>query len=278
MLSYVGMDGLLDLLAGRNENVSLDAAALQLATIEHPGLDPEPYIALLDSHAAELGERVDDETSGEDFVRLMNDYLVEELGFRGNEKDYYSASNSCLNMVLTERTGIPITLAVLYMEVGRRLERPVYGIGLPGHFLVQYDDKEFSTFIDPFNGGRLLFEQECLELTKQVIGYDASSDSSVLLPVSKRHIVIRMLNNLRAVYFKQQNPEKSAAVLDLLITAEPTAAEAYKHRGVCRSQMELFKGARTDFEMYLRLEPQASDRGEVEAQIERLKRWLARLH
>ncbi|MEO8128485.1 MAG: transglutaminase-like domain-containing protein [Bryobacteraceae bacterium] len=272
------MDELLDLLAGRNENVSLDVAALQLATIEYPDLEAAPYIALLDSHAAELGERVDDATGGEDFVRLLNDYMVDELGFRGNEKDYYCASNSCLNTVLTERTGIPISLAVLYMEVGRRLERPVFGIGLPGHFLVQYDDGEFSAFIDPFNSGRLLFEQECLELAKQVIGYDVSSDSSVLLPVSKRHIAIRMLNNLRAVYFKQQNPQKTSAVLDLLITAEPSAAEAYKHRGLCRSQMELFKGARSDFETYLRLEPEAYDRTEVEAQIERLKRWLARLH
>lgn len=272
------MDELLDLLARRNEGVPLDVVALQLAAIEHPDLAPGPYIALLDSHASELGERVDDETSGEDFVRLLNEYLVEELGFRGNERDYYSASNSCLNMVLTERVGIPITLAVLYIEMGRRLDRPVYGIGLPGHFLVQYDDGEFSTFIDPFNGGRLLFEQECLELAKQATGYDVSSDSSVLLPVSKRHIVIRMLNNLRAVYFKQQNPAKSSAVLDLLIAAEPAAADAYKHRGMCRSQMELFKGARTDFETYLRLEPQAFDRAEVEAQIERLKRWLAKLH
>ena len=278
VLCYGGMEELLDLLARRNEGVPLDLAALQLATVEQPDLEPSPYVALLDSHASELGERINDETSGEDFVRLLNEYLVEEIGFRGNETDYYSASNSCLNTVLTERVGIPITLAVLYIEVARRLDRPVYGIGLPGHFVVQYDDGDFSTFIDPFNGGRLLFAQECMELTKQITGYNVSSDSSVLLPVSKRHIVIRMLNNLRAVYFKQQDPAKSSAVLDLLITAEPAAADAYKHRGICRSQLELFKGARTDFETYLQLEPQAFDRAEVEAQIERLKRWLARLH
>ncbi len=272
------MDELLDLLARRNESVPLDVAALQLATIEHPELDPVPYLALLDSHASELGERVDADTSGEDFVRLLNEYLVEELGFQGDQEQYYSASNSCLNMVLTERVGIPITLALVYMEIARRLDRPVYGIGLPGHFLVQYDDGEFSTFIDPFNSGRLLFDQECLELAKQVTGYDLSSDNSVLLPVSKRHIAIRMLNNLRAVYFKLQDPAKLTAVLDLLITAEPAAADAYKHRGMCRSRMELFKGARTDFETYLRLDPKAHDRTEVEAQIERLRRWLAKLH
>jgi regulator of sirC expression with transglutaminase-like and TPR domain len=272
------MDELLDLLARRNENVSLDVAALQIATIEHPELQPDPYLGLLDSHASELSERMDEDTSGEEFVELLNEYLVEELGFRGNQHDYYSPANSCLNMVLTERVGIPITLSVLYIEIGRRLDRPIYGIGLPGHFLVQYDDGDFSTFIDPFNNGHFLFAQECLELAKQVTGHDVSTDSSVLEPVSKRHISIRMLNNLRAVYFKQQDPGKSSAVLDLLIAAEPRAADAYKHRGICRTQMELFKGARSDFETYLKLEPQAFDRAEVEAQIERMKRWLAKLH
>jgi regulator of sirC expression with transglutaminase-like and TPR domain len=272
------MDELIDLLAHRNESVHLDVAALQLATIEHPKVHPDPYLGLLDSHAAELGERIDNETSGEEFVELLNVYLVEELGFRGNQDDYYNPSNSCLNVVLTERMGIPITLSVLYIEIARRLNRPVFGIGLPGHFLVQYDYGDFSTFIDPFNEGNLLFDQECLELAKQVTGYSVSADSSVLQPVSKRHILIRMLNNLRAVYFKQQDPAKSSAVLDLLITAEPGAAEAYKHRGICRAQMELFKGARTDFETYLKLDPRAFDRAEVEAQIEKMKRWLAKLH
>src|SRR5437868_2927694 len=203
MLFYGGMDELLDLLARRNEAVQLDLAALQLATIEFPKTQSAPYIGLLDSHAAELSERVDEETSGEEFVGLLNQYLVEELGFRGNEDDYYNPSNSCLNMVLTERVGIPITLSVLYMEIGRRLGRPIYGIGLPGHFLVQYDDGEFSAFIDPFNQGRLLFDQECLELATQVTGYDISRDTTVLKPVNRRHILIRMINNLRAVYFKQ---------------------------------------------------------------------------
>jgi regulator of sirC expression with transglutaminase-like and TPR domain len=272
------MQELLDLLARRNEDVPLDLAALQVATIEHPEMLAEPYLGLLDSHATELGERVDSETTGEEFVALLNQYLVEELGFRGNEEDYYNPANSCLDSVLTERAGIPITLSVLYIEIARRLDRPIYGIGLPGHFLVQYDDGEFSTYIDPFNGGRLLFEQECLTLATQVTGYDVSADRSVLEPVSKRHTLIRMLNNMRAVYFRLQDPARSSAVLDLLITAEPGAPDAYKHRGICRAQMELFKGARTDFETYLKLEPEAFDRAEVEAQIEKMRRWLAKLN
>jgi regulator of sirC expression with transglutaminase-like and TPR domain len=272
------MDDLLDLLTHGNEEVSLDVAALQLAAIEHPGLQPHPYIDLLDSHASELSERIGAGTSGEEFVDLLNHYLVEELGFRGNQEDYYSPANSCLNVVLTDRVGIPITLSLVYMEIARRLGRPIYGIGLPGHFLVKYDDGDFSTFIDPFNEGRLLLEPECLEIAKQVTGQDVSTGAAILEPVSRRHIIVRMLNNLRAVYFKQQDPIKSAAVLDLLITADPGAADVYKHRGICRAQMDRFKGARSDFETYLKLEPDAADRPEVEAQIEKIKRWLSKLN
>lgn len=210
------MRELLDLLAGRGESVPLDVAAFQIATIEHPAVLAGPYLELLDSHAAELGERIGGHTGGDEFVDLLNRYLVDELGFRGNEHDYYNPANSCLDSVLTERVGIPITLSVLYMEIARRLDRPIYGIGLPGHFLVQYNDGEYSTFIDPFHGGRLLLERECLVLANEVIGRGVSGDRSLVEPVSNRHIAIRMLNNLRAVYFRRQDPGKSMAVLELL--------------------------------------------------------------
>jgi regulator of sirC expression with transglutaminase-like and TPR domain len=272
------MQQLLDLLIRKNESVSLDVAALQLAMIEDPDLSPDPFLALLDSHAAELGERVSDETSGDDFVEIMNDYMIEELGFHGNEQDYYNAKNSCLNEVLAQRTGIPITLALVYIEIGRRLQRPFFGIGLPGHFLAQYNDGEYSTYIDPYHGGRLLEEQDCFDLAKEITGLDVSADPRVLLPVSKRHIIVRMLNNLRAVYFRNQDPQKAVEVLNLLIQVDPSSPDEYKQRGVCRAQMNLYKSARNDLEMYLKLAPAASDRKEVEEQIERMKQFLAKIN
>jgi regulator of sirC expression with transglutaminase-like and TPR domain len=272
------MQQLLDLLARHDENVRLDVAVLQLATVEHPELHLEPFLELLDSHAKELSERVNDDTEGEEFVELLNEYMIDELGFQGNDEDYYNASNSCLNDVLTNRVGIPITLAVLYMEIGRRLNRPIFGIGLPGHFLAQYDDGDFCTYIDPYNGGRLLADSDCYHLAKEITGIDVSADPTVLAPVSKRHIAIRMLNNLRAVYFRSQEPRKAVEVLTLLIEADPRSADEYKQRGICRAQIKLYKGARADLETYLKLSPQASDRKEVEEQIERMKRWMATLN
>lgn len=266
------------MLLGDSEDAPLDIAALQLATIEYPSLDVVPFVALLDSYANEARERIADSMPGGRFVHTLNEYLFDELGFAGNTADYYNPANSCLNNVLADRTGIPITLSIVYMEVARRLDRTVFGIGLPGHFLVQYYDDEFTAFVDPFHGGRLLFDQECFELARQVTGMDVSRTPGVLRPVTKRHILVRMLNNLRAAYFRLQNPEKAVAVLNLLIEAMPESAEEYKQRGVCLAQLQRYKAARRDFEAYLRLLPDAPDRKQVEAQIARIGGWLSKLH
>src|SRR5450755_2928730 len=164
------MQPLLDLLTGGSDEVSLDRAALEVARIEHPNLDIAPFIAILDFYAAELSERLAGRAGGSGYVEAANQYLFAELGFKGNSANYYDPGNSCLNDVLTARTGIPITLAVVYLEVGRRLAQPVYGIGLPGHFLVQYRSAGFAAFIDVFHQGRLLTEEECFDLARQSTG------------------------------------------------------------------------------------------------------------
>jgi len=269
------MHHLKDLLVNGNEDVPLDVAALELATIEHPDSPVEPFLQLLDSHATELGERVDEDTDGEEFVHLLNDYLVEELGFRGNEDNYYHPDNSCLNEVLAQRVGIPITLSVVYMEIARRLDRPIFGIGLPGHFLIEYNDGDYASYLDPFHSGRLMSAEDCCELSREITGLDISNDSNALQAVSRRHILVRMLNNLRAVYFRQNEPNKAVQVLNLLIEADPSSAEEYKQRGICQAQIKSYQAARADLETYLRLAPKAHDRKDVEDQIERMKKWLA---
>ena len=255
--------------------VPLDIAALQIANIEYPDLDVEPFVTLLDSHAREFGERLDSETAADEFIELLNSYLFEELGFHGNSDDYYDPANSCLNDVLLRRTGIPITLSVVYMEIARRLERRVQGVGLPGHFLVMMEDSDFRVYIDPFHAGQTLTESECFDLAREATGMDLAEDSSMLAPVSNRHIVIRMLNNLRAVYFQRNDAPRAAKVLDLLIEASPESAEEYKQRGVCRAQMGQFETARADLQTYLRLAPGAADRSQVTAEIERLNKLRA---
>ena len=269
------MDALRRALQG-DSNVTLDAAALDLAAIEFPSLDPAPWLATLDQIAAELGMRLAPEGGGLRFVQVANEYLFGELGFRGNQAEYNDPRNSCLNHVLERRIGLPITLSVLYIEVARRLQQPVTGIGLPGHFVVRYDDAASSTYVDPFHGGKLLSEQDCLALAREITG--AAADASTLEPVGARYILVRMLNNLRAAYFKSHQFGQSVVVLDLLIEHFPTTPEYYKARGVARLKLRRLSGARDDFKKYLRYSPDAADRAEMTRQIQAIHQSLGRLN
>jgi regulator of sirC expression with transglutaminase-like and TPR domain len=272
------MQPLLDLLTGRTEELSLDRAALELAGIEYPGLDIEPFIGILDSYAVELSERLAGRSGGPDFVEAANQYLFEELGFTGNVGNYYDPRNSCLNEVLTTRTGIPITLSVVYLEIGRRLVRPVHGIGLPGHFLVEYRDADFAAFIDVFHGGRVLTMAECFALARQSTGVPLGDDPRMLAPTGKRQILARMLHNLRGVYFHRRAYSKALQTLNLLVAADPHAAEEYKLRGMVHLQMQNLAAARADLETYLRLAPEAADRAEIEQRLRSLRSYQAGLN
>jgi len=266
---------LTELLARHRDDVPLDLAALQLASIEFPDLEPEQFLALLDSHAAELGGRVNRSAAGPEFIRQANQYLFDELGFRGNEDDYYHPRNSCLNEVLTSRTGLPITLSVVYMEIARRLGRPVVGIGLPGHFLVQYNDGLCEMYIDPFHRGQLLEASECHQLAKSMAGVDTGGDPKALAPAGNWQILVRMLGNLRSAYLRAREYAKTVEVLNLLLVAAPNAAEEHRQRGVCHVQLDRHGAAIRDLERYLELAPEAEDRVEVERQIVALRHWQA---
>jgi regulator of sirC expression with transglutaminase-like and TPR domain len=254
----------------------LDVAALEIASIEASDLDPQPYLAILDRIASGIASRLPSGAAGREFVPAANRYFFDELGFHGNEIDYNDARNSCLNYVLDRRTGLPITLSVVYIEVARRLGQPVSGIGLPGHFIVEYNDGEFAAYIDPFHSGRLLTSDECRQLARERTGSDA--DSTALAPVGTRYILVRMLNNLRSAYFRGRQFEKMVAVTDLLLEGFPENAGYYKARGLARLRMRQFRGAQSDLEMYLKYAPDAEDRPQVTQQLGAIHRWLGRLN
>ncbi len=268
---------LIQLLENADGRVALDLAALQIARVEFPDLRPEPWLALLDSHAAELALRVPVAAGGEEFVRRANEYLFDELGFRGNQDDYYNARNSCLNEVLANRTGIPITLSLVYIEIARRLGRPVWGVGLPGHFIVRYQDRDFGAYLDPFHGGRPLTEEECLELAARASGGETPGPA-VLAPTTARQIAVRMLNNLLTVYFRNTEHAKAIEVLNLLIAANPSSAAEHRIRATLEIEAGQYRSAVRDLQRYLHLAPQAADREEVLERIGRLRGWLSALN
>jgi regulator of sirC expression with transglutaminase-like and TPR domain len=270
---------LLDLLGRRPSAIELDRAALEIARIEYPDLDPNRYIAELDRHAAAIADRAHDLDDGERFVETASAYLFGELALRGNQEDYYNAGNTCLNRVLDTRLGLPITLSVVYMEVARRLAKPVVGVGLPGHFVIRYDDGQYATWIDPFHGGALLDAAGCKRLAALAMEPDAPEPDSIaddlLEPVDLRSIAMRMINNLRQVYFLRRDPEKALRVLDLLILADPDSADEHKQRGVALLQQQRIAESLRAFRRYLELAPNAPDRDRILEQIRNLTFWIA---
>ncbi len=278
MLFYGTVDRLLDLLTGQDVSVPLDRAALDVATIEFPELDIGAFVAVLDAHASELCRRLRDSRDGVAYIHEANQYLFDDLGFRGNSSDYYNPRNSCLNEVLTARTGIPITLSLVYIEIARRLGKPVQGIGLPGHFIVRYDDGLYSTFIDPFHGGRLLEAEECFALARDVAHVELEPDPKWLAPVGKRDILLRMLRNLGAAYAARGLTSKAIDVLSLLIRANPDSADEYRQRGILEVQAGRMIAAKEDLAKYLELSPSPEERERAQERIQKIRHWLASMN
>ncbi len=278
MIFYSTVDRLLDLLTESDASVPLDRAALELARIEFPEIDVETFVSVLDSHAGALSELLSDPRDGQAYVREANRYLFGELGFRGNTSDYYNPRNSCLNEVLTTRTGIPITLSLVYMEISRRLGRRVEGIGLPGHFLVRYDDGLYSTFLDPFHGGRLMEPEECFALAREVSQVEVEPDPRWLRPVSKRAILLRMLRNLGAAYTSRGQTDKAVEALSLVIRANPDSPDEYRQRGILQVQAGRLAAAKQDLARYLELARSPGDRERAEDQIRKIRHWLASMN
>lgn len=251
---------LVDLLAGRSTEMELDEAALEIARIEYPDLDAGRYIRLLDDYAFEIANRAEDLSNGPSFLQAANAVLFEDKGFKGEEEDYYNPDNAFLNRVLETRRGMPILLSLIYMEIARRLAKPVFGIGIPGHFLIQYNDGDYSVFIDPFHQALVKVE---------------SADPNDLIPSDKRSIAMRMINNLRYIYFERQDSERAIRILDLIISADPNAADEYKQRAVAHLQLQQFQRSLDDFKRYLELNPEAPDRESIEDHLRNLTFWLA---
>ncbi len=246
------------LLRGEPQALTLDRVALEVARLEFPNLTLDQITAPLDQLAAEVRSRM---LHG--FRLAAQRRLFEELGFAGNEDDYYNPLNSCLNWVLDTRTGIPISLCVLYIEVARRLGVRVDGVSAPGHFLVRLEDDGETFYLDPFRGG--------------IIRDDVESEvpATLLLPATPRVIAIRMLNNLRQIYIDRRSWLKAQAVLDWILTADPRDADALRQRSATRASLRRFKAAAQDLERYLQIAPESPDTEELQKQLLQLRRLHA---
>ncbi len=242
-----------------------------------PAWKSEPVLDRLNELASQLGDRLRNFNDGRDFVETAQRYLFQELGFHGNQDDYYDPLNSCLNQVLDRRTGIPISLSVLYIEVARRLMMPVFGVGLPRHFIIQYDDGNYQTYIDPFHGGRTITPRECFALAGA-----PAADPALLERVSNHDMLRRMIRNLHRGYMRRSDWVRAVETLDLLMLGReataPGAGGLHKLRGMLSLELKRYQAARRDLEQYLALEPGAADREEILKQLAAIHHRLASLN
>jgi len=187
--------------------LDLETGAFLIARFAYPDLDVPVYVDMLDAMAREVRERLGRKASGEEIVKAINRYLFVEQGITGNTNEYYDIDNSYLNKVLDRKTGIPISLSAVYLLIGKRLELPVFGVGMPGHFLVKYETSRYRIFVDSFNGGALLTQKDCVRFLDQA-GY--GFDERYLQKTPSRAILIRMLKNLIAIHNKTDESAKAA--------------------------------------------------------------------
>lgn len=206
-----------------DEEVDLVVAALIAIEFEYPDLDVARYVDQVDRFASLASSLVQDEAPGGPICALDAAFF-EHLGFRGNQDDYYDPRNSFLNEVIDRRTGIPITLALLYIELGQRMGLELTGLSFPGHFLVRYQDGEQLTFIDPFHHGARLDREALQSRLRRVVGPGAQLAEQHLAPASRRDILLRMLTNLAAIYRRAGDVYRSIAVLERMNVLDPDDA------------------------------------------------------
>jgi regulator of sirC expression with transglutaminase-like and TPR domain len=271
---------LAELLSRGEGGFRLAEAALAVALDEYPALDTAACLARLDAMAAELAQDLPAGASLEARLEALNRLLFERHGFAGNSRDYYDPRNSLLNDVLERRTGIPITLSIVYMDVARGAELTLEGISFPGHFLVGCPVAGGKLVLDPYAGGAALGREELETRLAQLYGaavLERVDVAELLEPAAGRDILGRMLRNLKAIHLKRRDLPRALAAIERLLLVQPEMTVELRDRGLVYLDMECYRGALDDLERYLGLEPEAADADEIRGRVVDLSRRVARL-
>jgi regulator of sirC expression with transglutaminase-like and TPR domain len=274
--------------AAEGADYTIGAAALRMARLEYAALDPDPYLRQLDEMATAVRQRTPATRRASPEIRLaiLTDYLYGQLGFSGDREHYEDPRNSFLNVVLERRSGIPITLAVVFLEVASRSGLRAEGVNFPGHFLVRVPiDAAGATgrnvLIDPFHAGAIISESDCHRLLRTHLGEEAVLDPAMLATAGKRQILVRMLLNLKRAYVRMRSFPQARDVAELLLGLDPSAVTELRDRGLLAYHLEDFAAALRDLQEYLRLaavpedEEGRQEHVQIWEHVKALKRRLA---
>ncbi|MBD1825135.1 tetratricopeptide repeat protein [Cyanobacteria bacterium FACHB-DQ100] len=255
-----------------DEEINLEKAALYIAQEEYPELEVDYYLKALDQMAAEIQARLPEEPYPLRIVQTINQYLYKDLEFHGNSEDYYDPRNSFLNDVIDRRTGIPISLALLYLAIAKRIDFPMIGIGMPGHFLIRPAvNEDMEIFVDAFHEGEILFPQDCQERLNQLAGQPVEMRPKFLEAVTAKQFLARMLTNLKGIYLNQGKIGKCLTMIERILILFPDAPFELRDRGIIYFQTHRWIEARQDLEAYLDNVPNANDRDVIEQLLDRIE-------
>lgn len=262
---------LADELARSEAEMNLARAALLVAMEEYPQLPVDLYLARIDQIAEEVKDRLACETAPLVVLNDVIETLYVRRSLKGNRKSYYDPRNSFLNDVLDRGLGIPLTLGLVLLEVGWRLDLPLEGVAFPGHFLVRYKGDEVDLLIDPFDSGTIRFEDQAQEILDQVYGGVVRLQDQFLRTASKREMLIRLLTNLKSLYVKVGDHPRALAAVERILMITPTAPAESRSRGVLLARMGRREEAVDQLEAYLRVSPAAADEGRVRKMLRELR-------
>jgi regulator of sirC expression with transglutaminase-like and TPR domain len=261
------------------EDFDLAEACLLIAQDAYPDLDIAHYLARIDALAATVRRRVAVDAFAAQKLVALNRHLFDELGFRGNAGDYYDPRNSYLNQVLERRIGIPITLSILYMEVGRRLGLRLQGVSFPGHFLVMLRVSGGQLVLDPFCSGETLSESTLRARLARVLPQSEADTLPLFLQAATpRQILARLLRNLKGIYLQSEEAQNTLEVMQRMVMVAPHAAEEVRDRGLAYYKLDCFRAALSDLQDYLERCPDAPDADEIRGKAAALRSVCARLN
>ncbi len=253
-------------------DLELGRAVLFIAQEEYPQLPVERYMMRFDALAEAAKDRLDNETAAPVVLRELIHTLYEREGFRGNTESYHDPRNSLLNDVLDRRLGIPMTLGIVMLEVGWRLDLPLEGVNFPGRFLVRYKGATDHLLVDPFDGGRIRFEDEAQELLDKVYGGMVRMQDQFLLLATKRDMIHRLLVDLKGLYVNVHDDERALRTIERLLLLRPDSPGERRDRGMLLVKLGRASEAMEQLQEYLDYAPQAADAPRVRSLLERLER------
>lgn len=266
------------LVSGSLDGLDLAEAALVVAADEYPNLDTGKYLDRLERMANHVRGHLPADLNPKKTVAVLNRYLFQELEFEGNRENYYDPRNSYLNDVLDRKLGLPITLAIAYISVGRRLDLPIYGVGLPGHFITKWEDRKARILIDPFNRGEILDNSGVEARVRDTFHSQARFQDEWLATVDAKYILVRLLNNLKGIFVQSKNLTRAWEVVDKLLILDPRSPENIRDMGLLSIHVKAFRKAAVYLEEYLLSHSDAEDAEQLRVYLRSALAMVERLN